>query len=310
MTNLEKVRQLRGIVIKALDQLIDRDYWLLEVPYYSNVGDTLIWQGELDYLSRLPYRCKGVYSFNSRRQADIPDGDLILLQGGGNLGDIYREPNDYRKKIISEHPHSHVIILPQTVFWQDETNYCADAEFFSRHDCTICVRDHKSFECLSRKFTNKLLLLPDMAFCIDSERFKCTRCFKRPLLLKRIDCELKEGLLLKERESSKRYDVTDWIPITAPMGWRLWERRIRRLISVFPRVYDWYMQCIIRRYHFASGVALISGRKEVCTTRLHACILSILMGVERIEVVDNSYGKNSSFYETWLSDCENVKMVS
>ena len=34
MTNSEKVLQLRGIVIKALDQLIDRDYWLLEVPYY------------------------------------------------------------------------------------------------------------------------------------------------------------------------------------------------------------------------------------------------------------------------------------
>lgn len=309
MRNLEKVQQLRSIVIKALDAMIDGDYWLMEVPYYTNVGDTLIWQGELDYLARLPCKCKGMYSFSSLRSADVPDGDLILLQGGGNLGDIYPEPNNYRKNVIAEHPHSRVIIFPQTVFWQNETNYRADAEFFGRYDCTICVRDRQSLKRLSERFKNRLLLLPDMAFCIDAKRLECANKSQRPLLLKRTDCELGGGALLADFERSGRYDVSDWNTMAYPTCWQRWERRFRRLVSFFPRGYDWYMQNLVRRYYIASGIGQISGRSEVCTTRLHACILSMLLNVDKIDVIDNSYGKNSSFYETWLKDCENVRMV-
>ena len=54
---------------------------------------------------------------------------------------------------------------------------------------------------------------------------------------------------------------------------------------------------------------LINSHTDIYTTRLHACILSILLRKEDITFFDNSYGKNSGFYDTWLTDCENVKMV-
>ena len=40
---------------------------------------------------------------------------------------------------------------------------------------------------------------------------------------------------------------------------------------------------------------------------LHGCILSILLG-KKITLIDNSYGKNGNFYNTWLSDLDNVTL--
>ena len=49
MNTIQKIHQLQVFVKEALTPLVTSDYWLLEVPYYTNVGDTLIWQGELDF---------------------------------------------------------------------------------------------------------------------------------------------------------------------------------------------------------------------------------------------------------------------
>ena len=48
--------------------------------------------------------------------------------------------------------------------------------------------------------------------------------------------------------------------------------------------------------------------KTIYTTRLHAAILGVLLG-KKVVFMDNSYGKNRGFYETWLKDCNSVKMM-
>ena len=48
--------------------------------------------------------------------------------------------------------------------------------------------------------------------------------------------------------------------------------------------------------------------KTIYTTRLHAAILGVLLG-KKVVFMDNSYGKNRGFYETWLKDCDAVKMM-
>ena len=110
MTGLEKKYQLQTLIENTLTPLINHDYWLLEVPYYTNLGDTLIWQGELDFLRKLPYKCKGMYSY----ETPIPDGiginDIILLQGGGNFGDLWTNPHEYRMRVIEKYPNNKIII--------------------------------------------------------------------------------------------------------------------------------------------------------------------------------------------------------
>ncbi|UVP53814.1 polysaccharide pyruvyl transferase family protein [Bacteroides cellulosilyticus] len=52
----------------------------------------------------------------------------------------------------------------------------------------------------------------------------------------------------------------------------------------------------------------INPYKEIYTTRLHVAILSILTH-KPFMFIDNSYGKNSSFYNTWLTDLNGSTFV-
>ena len=47
MNNQEKINQLRQIIENGLTPLIDSDYVLLDCPYHQNIGDSLIWGGEV-----------------------------------------------------------------------------------------------------------------------------------------------------------------------------------------------------------------------------------------------------------------------
>lgn len=57
------------------------------------------------------------------------------------------------------------------------------------------------------------------------------------------------------------------------------------------------------------GVEFISPYRYVETARLHGCILSILLD-KQITLVNNSYGKNKNYYDSWLSDLETIQLKS
>ncbi|MCY9421777.1 pyruvyl transferase, partial [Bacillus paralicheniformis] len=41
---------------------------------------------------------------------------------------------------------------------------------------------------------------------------------------------------------------------------------------------------------------------------LHGHILSCLLGKENV-VIDNSYGKNANYYNTWMKDIPSTKLI-
>lgn len=313
MTCGEIVVKLRDQITRALSPQIDADYWLLEVPHYANIGDTLIWQGELDFLKGCPYRCKGMYAWDSLTTSQLKSGDLVLFQGGGNFGDVWDPPQEYRKRIMSANPDCRYLVFPQTVYWEGAERLKEDAAFFSRFDCTICARDQASYDVLKTNFKNEILLVPDMAFFIDMRRWaRWNSTAERPLLLMRQDKELHSSPALDEVKRLVNIDITDWLTMTDNTEASIWQRRIYNRVRTHPRklgwLYDFYMRQFYRPAMIRSGVELISSHTDIYTTRLHACILSVLLGKERISMFDNSYGKNRGFYETWLNDCDNVKL--
>ena len=54
------------------------------------------------------------------------------------------------------------------------------------------------------------------------------------------------------------------------------------------------------------GVQFISTYRTVYTTRLHGLVLSALLDKQTF-FLDNSYGKVSALYSTWLQDTDNIK---
>lgn len=92
MKATEKISQLKKIIAELLTPLVNSDYVLLDVPYYTNIGDTLIWEGTRELLKTLPYKCLYTASVETYKYRPLPKDTVILLQGGGNFGDLWHWP--------------------------------------------------------------------------------------------------------------------------------------------------------------------------------------------------------------------------
>lgn len=320
MDSTKKIEILRSHIEDVLGPLIDHDYVLLEVPYYENIGDVLIWEGERHFLEKLPYKClyeASLFSYDSSYV--IPADVIILLQGGGNFGDIWKRSQKFRLQIIEKYPENKIIIFPQTVFYENKTILQEEARRMAIHkQLTICARDQQSFELLRSRFQNRILLLPDMAFCISIDKF--VRCINKAqnkvLYLKRKDKEFKE--ISSNCLPFSSMDVSDWPTYERKFVFnsimRLSERIKNALVrmglsgSWWGRCIDFYADRVYRKEILKVGVRFVSSYKYVCTTRLHVAILAILLGKECF-FFDNSYGKNSKFYHTWLEGIESIHFI-
>lgn len=312
MNSQEKIIQLKRIISDQLTPLINGDYWLLEAPYYYyNAGDILIWQGELDFLKTIPYKCKGMSSFYSEIPTNIKDSDIILLQGGGNFGDLWPVGHTYHMNVVKKYPNNRIIFFPQTVYFRDPNNMRNCAEELKRAPKTIlCARDKKSYDILKENFTNAVLLVPDMAFYTDMSRWSHGASTQEALLLNRDDVEYKSFEMLDKIKGSKNVHISDWTPLTESAWQKNWFRRLRKYLPHCEWLYNWYAKAIFRPYMINSAINQLSTYQHIYTMRLHAAILTILLGkASELTWFDNSYGKNSSLYETWLSDCDGITFI-
>ena len=165
------IESLRKKISDALTPLITHDYVYLDLPYHPNIGDTLIWEGTREFLKTLSYKCLYYASKDSFRYRQLPKDAIILLHGGGNFGDLYRLHSEFRKKVIKLYPNNKVVILPQTVYYEDMTLLKYDVEFYRAFpNVTICAREQYSFDFFNKHFKNQILLLPDMAFFINLQK--------------------------------------------------------------------------------------------------------------------------------------------
>jgi len=316
MTPKEKVSQLQQLIQQTLTSRIDRDYVLLDIPIHVNVGDILIWQGVLDFLKKCGHRClfsKSLYCGH----IDIPKDVLILFQGGGNFGDIWPASHNFRKKIIEQYPENPVLILPQSVHYNDEQNLQADAQFFSRYtNVTICVRDYSSKELLEKYFTNEILLVPDMAFMIDIDRYPLPKMEKgSSIFCKRFDKESVQNSSFSVVPDDAA--VQDWLyPVLPSMEKEIyWGHRISNSIDIrigtklYDRVVDWLWKYKYKKLMIQHAIDFVSPYESIYTTRLHVAILSVILNKEKVVLFDNNYGKLSSFYHTWFEDLDGIQLL-
>lgn len=312
----EKIHELRNKIERQLLPLIDDDYVLWDCPYHSNIGDILIWEGERQFLENVKYQCLNITSKDFCLFPDLSSGIVILLHGGGNFGDLWREHQEFRLEIIRRYPEHRIIMFPQSVYYESGDRMKEDAQEMARHpDLILCARDYPSYALLKENFRNRIMLVPDMAFCIPVDYLKqyCRREEDKALFLKRRDKELSTGYFYPQN-----MECRDWPSMERRM-WKmfLFEKSLGMTLRLnkwglnyFYRmgsgVINWYAQHFLRPALVKTGVEFLSHYRYVYTTRLHVMILSILLGKE-CTFFDNSYGKNSAFYETWLKDLPEVK---
>ena len=312
MTLEETVSYLKSEIDMCLAPLVDRDYRLLEIPDYANIGDVLIFEGERTFLKTIPHRCLGMstmFSFG-RRLPDIRENELLIFSGGGYFGDLWPVGPRFQAKVLERYPRNPMLIFPQSVcFLKQSSLDAAIARYGAHKNLVICLRDRYSYEFVKRHFRNEARLVPDIAFYADISRWRSQNAApKGTLLLKRCDKELKMSPALDAVSSRCDVDVLDWPTISSDS----WLDELLVAMRRHPRrsvlFYDWTVKNLYRPFQMKAGVRFIERYSEVVSTRIHGGILAFLLG-KKVEFLDNSYGKIRGLYETWLSGCDNVRLL-
>jgi pyruvyl transferase EpsO len=304
-TSAATIKRLQGIIHDRLADLVDLSgrYALLDFPNHYNIGDSAIWLGELAYFDKARSKPTFVSEIRTYREdrmlAAIGDGQ-ILLHGGGNFGDIWPGYREFREDMLTRHKGRPIIQMPQTIHFKNQENVESTARAIERHgNYTLLVRDKKSFEFATKWFQCDIRLCPDMAFCIGP--------VQRPAPSYDLLLNLRE-----DQEVGAPHDISlamarpnvlkaDW-PLEDEAEYQKRTKRAAVIKALLRGNFGGRAKMTELTYReraeqrFERGVRLLSSARQVITDRMHGHIMCLLLDADHC-VLDNSYGKTSTFIE-------------
>ena len=271
---------------------------IVATPTHGNLGDQAIVYAEKRMIkSILPnhyiieiendayLKCKNLL------KRFIKQSDIIVIDGGGNLGTLWEREDDKISDIISTFYQNKIVIFPQTVYYAEtnEANQRVERNnkvYSQAEDLTVLLRDKKSFGFFSQAFPQtKARLCPDIVLSLDQKK-KLKR--EGVLLCFRSDHEKviedEEKVILNEymRDKGIGFKSTDTV-IKKTIRWFNRNNELRKKWKEF------------------------SQSKLVVTDRLHAMIFSYITDTPCI-AINNSSKKVEGAYE-FIKDCNYLKMA-
>ncbi|MBP0596919.1 polysaccharide pyruvyl transferase family protein [Herbaspirillum sp. LeCh32-8] len=283
----------------------------IDIPVHDNIGDLLIMLGTVRFFKDhglTPATVSNTYYFDHKW---VRANDILVFHGGGNFGDIYGNIHALREKLISAFPNNRIILMPQTLFFSSPEARASSAQVIRRHpDLHLFVRDTVS-EKMAHEFTDKVYLVPDMAHHLYPIQY-AGGAAQGNVRIQRVDPEKP-----KTPDSLRDLPIrttTDWVEVIgderklmtlfAKLEWRFdrygWDRALTRLAL-------WFWVPVSRRF-VRKAVRLFADHETIVTDRLHGHILSCLMDKKNI-VIDNSYGKNSTYMNQWTRESPLTTLV-
>lgn len=294
---------------------------ILDAPNQRNVGDSLIWAGEMAYFERLGLRIRYVADLWSYDPAVVrrllPSDGVVLLHGGGNFGDLWIGHQLFREQVAKDLPDRRIVQLPQSVFFGDPSRAKSANDLLSRHpDFHVLLRDQLSMERSDDWLPDlQRTYCPDMALGWDPPTsFEWTPEGRRITAIARADKEASSGLdrVTSDWIPGARTEVADWEP--AGRSGRAWARarkaaklqrgyvKVRRTVHGLPAgLPDRISHRIVNRLNtsnIAGAIELYRPARAIVVDRLHAHILAALLGIPHV-VLDNNYRKVSAIFEDY-----------
>lgn len=267
---------------------------MLGTPNYGNLGDHAIAHTEkhfmLDNFKKNDYIEISLHLYKKRTKQimeQIKEHDLILIHGGGFIGDLWPEGDDFVRDVLNRFSNQ-IIIFPQTIYFNntDIKNIKKMNLMYDKENVSFFVRDKKSYDFLAENNFNKLrkFMVPDIVLYSDvKERglkrngiLFCLRNDKEKVLEDSTICEM-----IKLLESNNiKYEFTDTV--------------ISQKLTRFDR--DLYL---LSKYKQFAKYDL------VVTDRLHGMIFSYINNTPCI-VFDN-VSKKISGVKNWIKT-DNIKL--
>lgn len=314
----EKLNALRAKIEETVLPLINGDIHLTNLPYHANLGDSLIWRGTEDILQKSCHKILSRTSFLSWNFPKIKSDEIIVINGGGNFGDIWRIIMDVFLQIITRYPDNRIIILSQSGWYDDTSLIKSDATALARHkDLHLIARDTFTYDIFKTHFAaNHCYLAPDMAFGINYTRINqwCNvKPSKNTLYLRRVD---KEWVKDTEVKATDGTHISDWPTISSPrFHEKIFFAALNRTMfrighdkaadSAYWPIVNTFGKSICLGRMPGRAAKFIASYENIITTRLHTLILATLLG-KKVSFIDNSTHKLSAFHHTWLKSFDNV----
>jgi len=304
------LHSMQDEALKVLRRRLDgiRECALLDFPDHANVGDSMIWLGELKLLATLGVRIKYVctsdnYETRAVERAIGPDGAL-LIHGGGNFGTLYVRHQKLREKVLSDFPERRTIQLPQSINFEPGEVLARTQRRIAKHsDFTILVRDEASRAFATQNFDCDTEICPDMALMLGSLSHARTATVDY-FLLSRTDKEkAADWAATLARLGSASWRSADWLEagfteqlISRATGL---SRRVLGELQVISGLRQ-AAYCQNAAARLRRGIRTLGQGRVVLTDRLHAHVLCALMGKPHV-VVGDAHGKIRGFFDAYSS---------
>lgn len=276
---------------------------ILCVPRHGNRGDIAISLAERELLTRnfpghvlieLPGDFCASYSHLITK--NLNSRDILMTNGGGYFGSLWRNEMLNALKITSNFPHNRIIIMPQTWYYFDneqgrnelEYDRVAFAKFTDLH---VFARDRNSYELIHRDnlYPNAKSVnhVPDMVLSMDfmnlapEKRSGVLVCL-RPDPEKVMGNQQQNEIYARLLRDFARVGFFSTNPAQSPVKIHDWEEALNDLLK------------------------RVAGAELVVTDRLHGMIFAAITGTPCV-AFDNRTGKVHSVHE-WISDCEYIQI--
>ena len=168
--------------LKYLGMHNRRNLYLIGTPMHTNVGDNAIVFAEIEFLTQMGIARKNIkeitvqeyqkYETHFVRRMNHPKR-LILMHGGGNMGNQWLEEEYFRRHVMQQLPENPMIILPQTFSYSDDEEGREELakslpSYNGRKGLTIVAREKTSYDLLRKCYPDtESLLTPDIVLSMD-----------------------------------------------------------------------------------------------------------------------------------------------
>ncbi|WP_368657361.1 polysaccharide pyruvyl transferase family protein [Metabacillus halosaccharovorans] len=268
--------------------------FILDACDHRNLGDQAILMAEQQFIKdnfqECELICVGMSKFNHHIETVleyVTRDDIIVLHGGGNLGDEYKNAEIMRRRIIQLFPKNKIVLFPQTMYFRNnkegDLELSKSKAIYSNHQqLSLVAREKVSFEKMKEHFKhNKIILTPDIVLYLNKSNPKGIR--EGAVLCIRDD---KEGLLVK----SDKEQITDLLKCNFSK------------VTITDTIGESSFSGVEQKFNEFKNAQI------VITDRLHGMVFAAITGTPCIALSNYNY-KVSGTYE-WLKHLEYIKFTN
>ncbi|WP_243284301.1 polysaccharide pyruvyl transferase family protein [Clostridium tyrobutyricum] len=150
------------------------------VPSHGNLGDQAIVYATRKFLNDnfkeykvLEFERDEIYTYGKSIKYILNNDDIILLHGGGNMGNLYIQEEKPRRFIIDKFRNNKIISMTQTITFTDDSKGKKEKRKTSKiynknNNLILLAREDKSYKTMKKLFVNcKIIKVPDIVFYLE-----------------------------------------------------------------------------------------------------------------------------------------------